>query len=115
MIGKKSAIRKYKKKLAPELSRRYGGNGPYTEAQVKTAVNDLGLKHRFIHFAYLMYCSQAELARQGIDDASANDMHATIEKATAASIFTAPLNVIFGSGDDGGSLGDGGSGSDGGI
>lgn len=115
MFGKKSAIRKYQNKLPAELSKRYGGNGPYTPEQVKATVDDMGLNHRFIHFAYLMYCSQAAIAGQGIDASAADEMRAEIDQASSGGLLSAPLDGIAGGGDgDGGGIGGGGMG-DGGI
>ncbi|MEX2489021.1 MAG: DUF6559 family protein [Pseudomonadales bacterium] len=110
MFGKKSAIKKYQRKLPEELSKRYGGNGPYTPEQVKATVDDMGLNHRFIHFAYLMYCSQAAMAGQGIDASAADEMQAEIDQASTGGLLSAPLDGMAGGGDGG----DGG-GLDGGI
>ena len=58
MFGKKSAIKKYIKRLPAELSKRYGRSNKYTEGQVKTTVQDLGLNKKYIGYAYLMFCGQ---------------------------------------------------------
>ena len=66
MFGEKHAIRKYHSKLPEELSRRYGGRGPYTEGQVTTTVKELGLSDRFVQYAYVMYCHEEVLDQYGL-------------------------------------------------
>ncbi len=66
MFGEKSAIRKFWKKLTPELSKRYGGRGPYTQAQVDTTIDSLRLNKKYIQYAYLMFCEEEVLASEDI-------------------------------------------------
>jgi len=115
MFGRKSAIRKYRQKLPAELSKRYGGTGPYTPEQVRATVDDIGLNHRFIHYAYLMYCSQAAIAGQGIDASAADEMQTEIDQLSSGGLLTSPLDVIAGTDADGGGPGDGGGPVGGGV
>ena len=115
MAGLSSIIRKYHKKLAPELRRRYGGGGPWTQAQVDTTVRELKLNDRYIRYAYLMYCEREVLAREQLPESGIGKMQDTIAAAVGGGLATAPLDVVFGGVDgDAGGLG-GGFGGDGGL
>ncbi len=113
MFGKNSAIRKYQKKLPSELTKRYGGKGPYSEGQVNTTVAELGLSKRHIQYAFLLYCEQRVLVERGLDESVISNMLAVVATASAGGIFAVSSDAMFGSGDgDGG--GDGGGGGGGG-
>ena len=117
MARKEAAIKKYRLLLPEELSKRYGGAGPYTEAQVTRTVNDLGLNKNFIQYAFLMYCEQEVLAAQGIDEEVTSSMLKVIEKvADGGSFVSAPFDALCGGsdGDGGGFCDGGGGGGDGG-
>ena len=114
MFGKKKAIKKYVKKLPGELSHRYG-SGPYTQAQVKKTVEDLGFSREYIQFAYLLFCEREVLSEEGVSDKEVEEMREVSSKAAGAGVAGlvsgALVNAGFG---DGGSLGAGvGGGGDG--
>ena len=113
MFSEKSVIRKYRRKLTPELSKRYGGGGPYTQAQVDTTVRDLRLNNRCVQYAYLMFCEQDVLGQEDVSELDLNRMHETIAVAIGGGITAAPIDTLFGGADgDGGGFGDGGGGGD---
>lgn len=108
LIGEKSAIRKYKLRLPSELSRRYG-SGPYTEAQVKSAVADLRLSSRHIQYAYLMYCQEEVLEQYGLVGEKVQSMLSSIAAVGTSGFAASIVDPIFSPSD-----GDGGGGFDGG-
>lgn len=111
MIGEGSAIRKYQKKLPVELSKRYGGSGSYTQAQVDITVKELGLSSKHIKFAYLMFCEQKEWDANFFSSDIIEKMNSAITAAVGGGIVAGPIEGIFGStGGDGGGFGDGGGG-----
>lgn len=115
MAGRSAVIRKYHRKLAPELGRRYGGSGPWTLAQVDATVRELKLNDRFIRYAYLMYCEREVLAREQLPESDIARMHDTVAAAVGGGLAVAPLDVVFGGVDgDAGGLG-GGFGGEGGL
>ena len=110
MIGEKSAIRKYQTSLPVELSKRYGGSGPYTQAQVEVTIEDLGLSNKHIKYAYLMFCDQQSLDNNVYTDQAIKKMKSIITTAFGGGIVGGSGDSIFGaSGGDGG-FGDGGGG-----
>lgn len=110
MFGKKAAIRKYIKKLPDELSRRYGGSGPYTRAQVEKTVHDLRLSKRHLPYAYLLFCNEKMLEELGIDASGAERMANTVRDAARPSASGLPLGVLLAGSDSG--PGDSGGGGD---
>jgi hypothetical protein len=48
--------------LPEALSSRYGGSPPYTPAQVKRTVSDLGLNEHYDEYACLLFCDEKEPA-----------------------------------------------------
>ncbi len=114
MLGEKSAIRKYRAKLPEELSRRYGGKGPYTEAQVSKTVSDLRLSDRYIQYAYLMYCHDEVLEQYGLAGEKLQDMLGVIASVGGGGIVAGAIEPIFGGGDGGDGFGgfDGGGGGE---
>lgn len=114
MFSEKSVIRKYRRKLTPELSKRYGGSAPYTQAQIDTTLRDLRLNTRYVQYAYLMFCEQEVLERENISESVLDRMHETIVAAIGGGIAAVPIDALFGGADgDGGGFGDGGGGGDG--
>lgn len=75
-IRKKRAIRQYVKALPPALKKRYGGSGlfGYTEGQVRTTIEFLGLNKKFIEFAFLIFCGKAVLENTGYDSRTLTGM-----------------------------------------
>ena len=110
MIGQSSAIRKYQKKLPTELSKRYGGSGPYTQAQVEKTIDDLGLNRRYIRYAYLMYCERENMDREIFTDDVVEKMNGAIAAAVSGGIVAAPMDALLGTTDSDGFVngGDGG-------
>jgi hypothetical protein len=103
MFGKKSAIRKYKRKLPPELSKRYGGIGPYSQLQVERTVKDLKLSFCHISYAYLMYCDLKKLPESLYKNEPLDVMLKVITTATSGGFMASGV-----------SGGDSGAGFDGG-
>ena len=62
----KSPQRKFRRKLTPELSKRYGSKGPYTRAQVETTIRELRLNDKYIRYTYLMFCEQEQISESAI-------------------------------------------------
>jgi len=116
MAAQDSAIKSYLNKLPGELSKRYGGSGPYTEGQLKTTIEELRLNDRYIRYAFLMFCSEEVVASQGVDSDAVVQMTNEISKVSeSGGIAAAPLGALFGSGegDAGGfGFGDGGGGGE---
>ena len=111
MLGESATIRKFRKKLTPELSKRYGGSGPYTQAQVETTVRELRLNDRYIRYAYLMFCEHEVLEQEQVSESTILKMEDVVAAAVGGGIAAMPIDAIFGSGDgDGGGFGDGGGG-----
>lgn len=111
MFGKKSAIRKYKRKLGAELSNRYGGAASYTKAQVDVTVNDLRLNPRYIHYAYIMYCDYQAFDEKDFPE-PVDSMNDTISSAMTGGIVA---TMFFGAsydGDSGGGFGGCGGGGE---
>ena len=108
MLGKNTTIRKFRRKLIPELSKRYGGKGPYTRAQVETTIRKLRLNDRYIRYAYLMFCEQEVLEQEQVSDSAILKMQDTVAAAVGGGIAAMPVDAIFGGGDgSGGEFGDG--------
>ena len=106
MIGEKSAIRRYRRKLSPELQSRYG-SGPYTQAQVDRTVAELRLSKRHIRYAYLMHCEEQVLDSEGVSGIALEKMRESLAATAGAGIASTPIDVLFGGTDgDGGGFGD---------
>ena len=101
MFGKKSAIRKYQKLLAPELLQRYGG-APYTPTQVEVTVKDLKLSKKYIKFAYLIFCNSKQLNKNVLDLHEKDKMLKIISTAVGGGIIGAAADSFAGGGDGGG-------------
>ena len=111
MLGESATIRKYRKKLTPELSKRYGFNGPYTQAQVDTTVRELRLNDRYIRYAYLMFCEQEVLEQEQVSESAILKMQDVVAATVGGGIAAWPIDAMFGDGGgDGGGFGDGGGG-----
>ena len=111
---KKRAIKKYILVLPPELKKRYGGIGPYSEGQVRTTVESLGLSKKYMSYAIVLFCAPHLLIESGYDDSKVESMSAYLAAkfASGSPIGGGDVSSYSGSGDFGG-FGDGG-GADGG-
>lgn len=115
MFGKRSAIKSYLRHLTPELEQRYGNKGPYTQKQVGILIKDLGLSHRHIHYAYLIYCDRETVMMQNdISQSQAYSMHEYIDAVASGGFLASLFLGAFSGGSNSGYSGDDGDGSDGG-
>jgi len=65
---KKKAIKAYVQTLPLALSKRYGGSGPWNEAQIKATVIDSRLSSKYIQYALYLYSGEAAHTELGIDE-----------------------------------------------
>ena len=107
MFGVKPAIRRYRNKLGPELSKRYG-SGPYTRAQVEVAAKDLKLSQKHIQYAYLLFCEKITLDPQIYSGENIDKMQGVITAAFSGGVVAAPIDALLGGSDGGGGGGGGG-------
>lgn len=116
----KSAVKQYALKLPDLLKKSYGGSGThgYTEGQVSTAVDKLGLNKKYIEYAFLMFCGEKMLLENGYDSEHILAMIKYLNSVgSGGSLIGDGVAGIFGGMEgslDGGSGGDGGGGGDGG-
>ncbi len=59
------AIKRFLKKLSPELKKRYGGVGSYTYGQVKTTIEVLKLDKKYSDFAFFVFCEKDQYEKYG--------------------------------------------------
>jgi hypothetical protein len=113
-FGKKRAIKKYLKNLPTALRQRYGASEKYTDGQVHTTIEHLGLSQRYIEFAYLMFCGEQALIEQGKEQLYIDKLSAFLAQgsfgggAGGDSWHHDGSDGMF----DGGGFGDGGGGGD---
>ena len=62
---KKRAIHQYQTRLPQALKKRYGGNGPYTKAQVQRTLEQHRFNTRFVEYAFFLHCGTQALLDQG--------------------------------------------------
>ena len=78
------------------LSKRYGGSGPYTPAQVEKTIADLRLDRRYLYYAYLMYCEREKLDLTIFTDENVDNMNIAISAVAGSLLVAAPGNDVFG-------------------
>ena len=64
-LRRRSALRKMRRTLGPELRRRYGPQSSYTPAQVDRTYGDCGGSPEWKPYAYAMYCDERNYGTRG--------------------------------------------------
>ena len=107
-MTKYKAINQYHSQLGQELANRYGGANTYTQSQVLTAINDLGMNKDHIEYAYLLYCDKDYYEEHPIAQNEYDLLIKDIEKALDGGLWSKPVGLmakVFGVGGSGGDVG----------
>jgi hypothetical protein len=72
-VGKRLALRSYRRKLGPALRKRYGHQLSYTIDQVVATINSLNLSGGHLRYAHAYFCSELDYVAHHAPSSSALD------------------------------------------